>query len=1345
LERLADLLRQAGLEPTAEDIADVLWLAARLPAVESQARALERKAAANIAPVLLAPPLRQPLPSDRKETFGDSEARATVSTESRRGSQTADLYPAQAIGATGVVAAQRIRSPGAAALPGALELGRSLRPLKRRVASRTRVVLDEGATAQQIAETRVWSPVLRPAPERWLDVLLLVDESSSMLIWQRTVAELRSLLERQGAFRNVEMLGFRSRPDDSGIQIYPGIGPRADRERDVRRAALVDPSGRRLIAVVSDCVSRIWHNGVMAGLLAEWGGKGLAVIAQVLPERLWPRTGLRSYPGIFMRSPSAGAANSEFEIEWSSYRPREEDRRRGVAVPVVSLEAPPLAYWARMLAGNSNLWIGGVQAIPLAVPVADPAPTRAEAAQPDRLVRLFYGTASPTARDLASRLAAVPLTLPVMRLVQRALLPQSRQVHLAEVWLSGLIDRPREIDYKTQADDVEYSFVSGVRELLLNSLRAGEAVSVLKEVSKFVGDRLGQALDFGALLANPHAEGELKIAGGYEPFARIAATTLRRFGGRYGELARRLETTVLGTAPTVATTATIPGAARIKTQRARKETVTVRALLVATNEHGTSGLAPLRGALNDARITEEWLRKRFHLPAANVRMLLGSAATKKAIVAAWRDMTSRMEEGDQFLFHFSGYDQQIATSDPDEPDGLEETLVVYDSIPGQRTTLLTHTELADLASEVEQRGGQSILLLDSCRMASAIFARRSFNNTLVFAASAEAEIAVETVVEGNAYGAVSYYLAEAMREGTPGRTWFDVYEQVVARIRLAGLKQTPQLIGPAGMVVFEDDRKPLPPPHLLVIRWDEREIEVQAPASLGLTEGAMLAILPPGGATNLEIGRARVIRRTANGVAASRQEGPDKVPVATRAVIADFGREKPLVRVALSSDMFGQVAPSSLVDLRGPDFGETDLRVTGEGNVHAIVDRNERVAWREVLDRPVVNSDLPLEAVTSIDTSLEVRAGRIRQALEQIARFLRTSQLRNLDPESMLSGKVEMEVLGAAGGTVTLEAAETLRLRVRNRADKGVYISVWMLDDHLGVKRIFPSNAACVMLGREKSIDLAVDVPPGQAASMRISFKVFASEAPDDLSILSMQPLDQPVDLSALQKIVAPPFRGEESRRASWVPGGPVASTAKLWPNGSTLRIRFLDGDLKVRSRVEEAAMEWTTYANLQFKFVRSGKTELRISFAMEGGAWSYCGTDARSIPQNRPTINLGNLNRSTSDEEVKRTVLRDFGFALGLLRSHQSPVAKIPWNEKAAYRIYEKEGWSRDAVDTMILRKHSPDQVRHGPPDPDSIMYSPIPKEATDGKLEIVPGDKLSNGDKLFIAELYPRSSKAS
>ena len=64
----------------------------------------------------------------------------------------------------------------------------------------------------------------------------------------------------------------------------------------------------------------------------------------------------------------------------------------------------------------------------------------------------------------------------------------------------------------------------------------------------------------------------------------------------------------------------------------------------------------------------------------------------------------------------------------------------------------------------------------------------------------------------------------------------------------------------------------------------------------------------------------------------------------------------------------------------------------------------------------------------------------------------------------------------------------------------------------------------------------------------------------------------------------------------------------KLWENGRTLRVRFLDGDPAVQTKVEAIAKEWETEANLSLRFVTSGAAEIRVSFAEKGFSWSTAG-----------------------------------------------------------------------------------------------------------------------------------------
>jgi len=113
---------------------------------------------------------------------------------------------------------------------------------------------------------------------------------------------------------------------------------------------------------------------------------------------------------------------------------------------------------------------------------------------------------------------------------------------------------------------------------------------------------------------------------------------------------------------------------------------------------------------------------------------------------------------------------------------------------------------------------------------------------------------------------------------------------------------------------------------------------------------------------------------------------------------------------------------------------------------------------------------------------------------------------------------------------------------------------------------------------------------------------------------------------------------------------------AKLWPNGTTIRIRFLGGAADQHALVKQHAAQWPAHADLKFEFVNSGSTQVRIAFN-DDGAWSYIGTDALGIPADQPTMNFGWL-----DEGV---ILHEFGHMLGMIHEHQNPRDNpIQWNK---------------------------------------------------------------------------------
>jgi|694.fasta_scaffold19453_11 hypothetical protein len=433
--------------------------------------------------------------------------------------------------------------PDAPALREPLKLAGALKPLMRRLPTGTDLVLDEEATIERIAAEGIWLPVLRPTLEPWLDLELVVEEGISMQIWRQAIADLERLLKNYGIFRDVRVWGLLT-DDHKQVRIRRGIGSQAKGQSLRSPAELVDPTGRRLILVVSDCVSLLWRNGKLAAVLELWTKQGSMAIVQMLPKWLWKRTALGRASEVLLQGLLPGDFNQQLMVrEVSLWEDLEEVR--GAKVPVFSLEVERVAIWAQMLSGRS-VWATGYL-----FKLEDIAISQAESlfnlnsrdlTAEDR-VQGFRVTASPMARKLAGLLAAAPMiSLPIVRLIQETLLRESQQVHVAEVFLGGLLKTLPVGNLEVNPNDVLYEFMDGVRDLLIDSVPSGYVLNVVDEVSKYVAKRVGLSLqDFAAVLRNPQAIAAQENAGNFEYFATVTAQILRSLGGEYEKVADELE------------------------------------------------------------------------------------------------------------------------------------------------------------------------------------------------------------------------------------------------------------------------------------------------------------------------------------------------------------------------------------------------------------------------------------------------------------------------------------------------------------------------------------------------------------------------------------------------------------------------------------------------------------------------------------------------------------------------------------------------------------------------------------------------------------------------------------
>jgi nucleoside-triphosphatase THEP1 len=535
---IESLISALGLELglTSREIADVVWLALQMQESDRPTHAGSNSSVATATQPQELPQLRSP-----DEPFSPPE---TTSREKPQEEPAAGLYNPDQNASGGMAGALSLRVPDARSLREPLSLARALKPLLRLVAAGQSTTIDEAATVEQIIEQQVWLPVLKPSLEPVLELALVVDESVSMQIWQRTIQDLQRFLTHYGVFRDVRVWGLLS--DEQGrVRVRPGIGKAGQRQSLRLPSELLDPSGRRLIFVVTDCVGDLWRDGKIQPVMKLWATSGPMAIVQMLPEWLWSRTRLGFAASVRLRAALPGMPNQQLEVRDLS--PWDEiDWVAGVKVPVVTLEPEPFGAWAQMMIGKGSAWSAGVVLEPEVAGQSEIDWSQNDELTAGERVQQFRVTASPIARRLAGLLAAAPvISLPVVRIIQDRLLTESQQVHVAEVFLGGLLKPLVEITAEMNVDAVQYEFLDGVREVLLESVRTSETVNVLNEVSQFVAERLRLTSEqFTAILRSPPQVTSEEVLGNILPFATITAQILHQLGGEYMKFADELEKTI---------------------------------------------------------------------------------------------------------------------------------------------------------------------------------------------------------------------------------------------------------------------------------------------------------------------------------------------------------------------------------------------------------------------------------------------------------------------------------------------------------------------------------------------------------------------------------------------------------------------------------------------------------------------------------------------------------------------------------------------------------------------------------------------------------------------------------
>ncbi|MDA3642788.1 FxSxx-COOH system tetratricopeptide repeat protein [Saccharopolyspora indica] len=521
------------------EVADAVWLTAATqhawgrkrgaapqdPADESPQWTDERPAVAETEPREEPPEPPEPLPRPPEEVDQDVVADVLPDEEW----SVRDGVPADGAGLR--VVRREVGRP---------DFVRALRPFKREISSPhdEDALLDEDATAERAVEDGLWLPMTRPGKTRWLDLTLVVDTNPSMALWSSTISGFLSALERLGAFRSIQrrLLETGATPSlRGGTPDTPVRSP----------AELIDPSGRRVVLVLTDGVAACWRRGSVAPLLATWGESMSVAVAHLFPQRLWHRGGLRPQRAK-LTTPRAAAPNRQWQVElpdaWLD--PDPSPPPGSVAVPILELETRWLSHWAQLVAGQRRRSAEAVVMLagPLQ-PAEDEAqvPGNGRARSPQQRVMNFLSTASPPASRLATLLAAVPVSVPVARAIQTELVPGSGPDDLAEVFTSDLL---RPVDEAGGWENATFAFEQPVREVLLSGARRSETAHVLR----IVADRVPGVAHLRDALADPDRTPSPLPAPDSAGDLEIERAVMRALSGPYLARAGRIGRQLRGTA-----------------------------------------------------------------------------------------------------------------------------------------------------------------------------------------------------------------------------------------------------------------------------------------------------------------------------------------------------------------------------------------------------------------------------------------------------------------------------------------------------------------------------------------------------------------------------------------------------------------------------------------------------------------------------------------------------------------------------------------------------------------------------------------------------------------------------
>ncbi|MEM7534066.1 MAG: SAV_2336 N-terminal domain-related protein, partial [Chloroflexota bacterium] len=384
---------------------------------------------------------------------------------------------------------------------------------------------------------------------------------------------------------------------EADLMLYPITGAAQESRYPIHPRTLIDPQGERIILVVTDTSSDVWNGDTILEWIDDWSYHCPVTLLHLLPHSMWAETQLAHELDVTLSSSQRGVANDRFQVtQWPWYWDESHLQASGKyahhdftnPIPVITLEPHSLGAWANLIAGNPQSRVFGYmfERKPTGEPssqyssqhssqnVEDNHSHEATVAAPDterpsmhtflrnllkpqqrfsseqaeQLFNYHWRILSSGARKLASYLAAVPITLDIIRIVQYQIMgAEAQQLHIAELMHSGIFCQLTPPDTRQNPDEILYDFYGNteVRQRWRETALRTGLIDVFHEIADYVSANAGKGRGFQAFLAGDVVEGEHELGELGEVFAEISVGVLQALGWNYSELSKKIEARIL--------------------------------------------------------------------------------------------------------------------------------------------------------------------------------------------------------------------------------------------------------------------------------------------------------------------------------------------------------------------------------------------------------------------------------------------------------------------------------------------------------------------------------------------------------------------------------------------------------------------------------------------------------------------------------------------------------------------------------------------------------------------------------------------------------------------------------